>query len=227
MSAAAPVGSRPAPLLVYGGTFDPVHEGHVAIATGAADALGIRCGLLIPAGDPPHRSAPQAPGPLRAAMLRRAFARDARFCVDERELRRAAPSYTVDTLLELRAELGTEVPLVLLLGADAFLGLPTWSRWQRLAGLAHLAVFARPGIALDPSAPTWPAGIAPPVGDPARLREATAGHCVILPAPVSTASSTAIRAAFARGEAAPAGLPPAVSSLLREQGNPYARAGRP
>jgi nicotinate-nucleotide adenylyltransferase len=217
MSAAA----RPSPLLVYGGTFDPVHEGHVAVASGAADALGIRCGLLIPAGDPPHRAAPHAPGPLRAEMLRIAFADDPRFRVDERELRRAAPSYTVDTLAELRRELGSGVPLVLLLGADAFLGLPGWSRWQQLAGLAHFAVFARPGEDLDPTSAAWPPGIPWPAADPRVLRECPAGRCVVVPVPVSTVSSTAIRAAFARGDEHPEGLPPAVLSRLMEHGNPY------
>jgi nicotinate-nucleotide adenylyltransferase len=214
-------GDRPAPLLIYGGTFDPVHVGHVAIAGAAADALGIRCGLLIPAGDPPHRAAPRAPGLLRAEMLRRAFAGDPRFRVDERELRRSAPSWTVDTLADLRAELGCEQPLVLLLGADAFLGLPSWSRWQQLAGLAHFAVFARPGVDLDPAGPSWPAGIPAPAVDPATLRDAAAGRCVVLPAPVSSASSTAIRAAFARGEREPPGLPPSVAALLQATGNPY------
>jgi nicotinate-nucleotide adenylyltransferase len=219
---AASAGERPPPLLVYGGTFDPVHDGHVAIATRAADVLGIARCLLIPAGDPPHRAAAQAPGPLRAEMLRRAFAGDPRFEVDERELRRTGPSWTVDTLGELRRECGPEVPLVLLLGADAFLGLPGWSRWRQLGELAHFAVFARPGTVLDAERPDWPPGVAAPATEPAVLREAPAGRCVVFPAPVSALSSTALRAALGRGEVPAAGLPPAVAELIRSAGNPYA-----
>jgi nicotinate-nucleotide adenylyltransferase len=213
-----------APLLIYGGTFDPVHDGHVAIARAAADALAIDQVLLIPAGAPPHRAPPRAAAPLRAEMLRRAFAGDPRFVVDERELRRDAPSYTVDTLASLRAEFGPQRPLVLLLGADAFLGLPSWHRWQEVPRLAHLAVFARPGVRLAPGSADWPAGVAAPSDDPARLRETPAGECLLLPMPVSSVSSTAVRAAFARGERDPPGVPAAVAELLQAAGDPYREA---
>jgi nicotinate-nucleotide adenylyltransferase len=211
------------PLLVYGGTFDPVHEGHVAVARAAADALDIGRVLLVPAGDPPHRGAPHAAGALRAAMLRRAFADDPRFVVDERELHRGRPSYTVDTLRSLRSELGPLVPLVLLLGADAFLGLPGWHRWTELSRLAHFAVVARPGVRLDPLGGDWPPGVAPPAADPAVLRAQPAGGCVIVTSRPSEASSTAIRAALAAGDPRPAGLPERVAQLLEEAGNPYPR----
>jgi nicotinate-nucleotide adenylyltransferase len=216
-----PAGSRPAPLLIYGGTFDPVHDGHVAIARGALEALGIERALLIPAGRPPHRAAPRASGPLRAAMLRAAFAGDPRLVVDERELQRDGPSWTVDTLAALRAELGAAQPLVLLLGADAFLGLPGWHRWQEIPRLAHLAVFARPGVSLAPGSPDWPPGIPAPLADPRQLSERPAGDCVLLPAALSSVSSTELRAAFARGEQRPAGMPPAVAALLHAAGDPY------
>ena len=98
------------PLLVYGGTFDPVHRGHVAVANAAADVTGATRVLLIPCGDPPHRDKPMASGALRAELLRLAFADDPRFVVDERELARAGPSYMVDTLADIRAELGSTAP---------------------------------------------------------------------------------------------------------------------
>jgi len=209
-----------APLLIYGGTFDPVHSGHVAVAVTAADAIGAARVLLIPAGDPPHRAAPHAPGALRAELLRRAFAGDQRFVVDERELRRQRRSYTVDTLLDLRAELGPYQPLVLLLGADAFLGLPGWHRWREIPTLAHLAVLPRPGVALDPRAASWPDAVAAPVDDPARLAESPAGECLLLPGSVSSVSSTQVRDALARGET-PEGLPAVVIDALVRAGNPY------
>lgn len=211
----------PPPLLIYGGTFDPVHEGHVAIARHSLDALGLDQAALVPCGDPPHRERPVATGAQRAEMLRRAFGHDPRFRVDERELRRDGPCYTIDTLEELRADLGREQPLVLLLGADAFRGLPTWHRWREVPRLAHLAVFARPGITLDPAASDWPEAVHAPVDDPAVLRERAAGCCVLLPVALSGHSSTAIRAGFAAGQTRPDGLPAAVADWLLQVGNPY------
>ncbi len=202
------------PVLVFGGTFDPVHEGHVAVAAAAADALGVGQVRLIPAGDPPHRAPPQASAAERVEMLRLAFGDDDRFVIDQREIRRGGRSYMVDTLADLRREIGPHVPLILLLGADAFLGLPSWHRWRELLRLAHLAVFPRPGIALRFGTAAWPDGVSAPVVDPAALRCSPAGQCVVLAQPVSGHASTAIRAALAAGERRPAGLPPAVADWI-------------
>jgi nicotinate-nucleotide adenylyltransferase len=113
-----------------------------------AEAVGIERVLFIPAGQPPHRGAPRTAAAHRLEMVRRAIAGNPRFEVDAREVQSPRPSYTVDTLTELRAELGTEQPLCLLLGADAFLDLPSWHEWRRLFDLAHIAVAARPGAPL-------------------------------------------------------------------------------
>jgi nicotinate-nucleotide adenylyltransferase len=110
-----------------------------------AEAIGLDRVKFIPAGQPPHRRAPHTEARHRLEMTRRAVAGNPRFAVDERELVRAAPSYTVDTLAALRAELGEAQPVWLLLGADAFLGLPGWHEWKRLFALAHIAVAERPG----------------------------------------------------------------------------------
>jgi len=202
-----------APLLVYGGTFDPVHAGHVAVARAAADVLGVERALLIPCGDPPHRQAPQAPGALRARMLRLAFAEDPRFVVDERELQRHGPSYTVDTLSELRHQYGPNLPLVLLLGVDAANGLPSWRDPRRLAELCHLFVVERPGVCLGDAvyALGWQA-----TDDVDVLRISPAGALLHRPIAVSGASSTAIRTALARGVTPPE-LPPAVAAWLRDR----------
>jgi len=133
------------PIGVFGGTFDPIHFGHLRLAEEMADALGLSQVRFIPAGQPPHRAAPRTAAAQRLAMVRRAIAGNPRFVADAREVESARPSYTVDTLTALRAELGNDQPLWLLLGADAFLGLPGWHEWRQLFELANIAVAARPG----------------------------------------------------------------------------------
>lgn len=136
--------SRFRPLAIFGGTFDPIHNGHLRVAWEAAEFLDAEL-RVVPASVPPHREQPTAGPHARLAMVRAALAGQNRLGLDARELNRTGPSYTVDTLLELRGELGPERPLVLLVGADAFSGLPQWHRWRELFELAHIGVLARPG----------------------------------------------------------------------------------
>lgn len=130
---------------VMGGTFDPIHVGHLRLAEEMAEALALDQVRFIPAGQPPHRDMPRTSASHRLEMVRRAVAGNPRFTVDAREVEQPAPSYTVDTLTALRAEFGPDRPLWLLLGADAFAGLPAWHRWPQLFALAHIAVATRPG----------------------------------------------------------------------------------
>jgi nicotinate-nucleotide adenylyltransferase len=132
------------PLAIFGGTFDPVHLGHLSVAWEASELLDADVHLL-PASVPPHRPPPIASAQQRVAMLRAALQGQSRLALDTRELEREGPSYTIETLLDLRAELG-ERPLVLLIGADAFAGLPGWHRWHELFDLAHIGVLSRPGV---------------------------------------------------------------------------------
>jgi len=144
------------PLGLFGGTFDPVHFGHLRLAQEMADLLGLAKVRLIPAGQPPHRDTPRTAPEHRLAMVRLAAADNPLFEVDEREVLKPTPSYSVETLAGLRAELGPERSLVLLLGADAFLGLATWHRWEELFTLAHIAVAQRPGFAMESWATAMP-----------------------------------------------------------------------
>jgi len=130
---------------ILGGTFDPIHFGHLRLAEEMAEAIGLERVLFIPAGRPPHRGAPRTEAAHRLEMVRRAVAGNPHFAADAREVTSPRPSYTVDTLTGLRAELNQEQPLWLLLGADAFLELPTWHEWRQLFELANIAVAARPG----------------------------------------------------------------------------------
>jgi nicotinate-nucleotide adenylyltransferase len=132
------------PLAIFGGTFDPIHIGHLSVAWEAAELLDAEV-RLMPASVPPHRQPPTASAEQRVAMLRAALRGQSRLTLDTRELDRSGPSYTIDTLHELRKEFGDR-PLVLLLGADAFAGLRSWYRWRELFDVTHIGVINRPGV---------------------------------------------------------------------------------
>lgn len=129
---------------VFGGAFDPVHFGHLRTALELLEFAGLEEVRFIPTGVPPHRDPPRADGAARLALLRAAVEGEPRFSVDDRELMRAGPSWTVDTLVELRAEFPAR-PICLVVGMDAFLGLAQWHRWEEIVELAHLLVAHRPG----------------------------------------------------------------------------------
>jgi len=134
------------PIGIFGGTFDPIHVGHLRTAHELLTGLDLAEVRFIPSRLPPHRPPTVAPEALRLRMLEAALEGLPGFRVDGRELLRPGPSFMVDTLASLRAELGTR-PICLLLGLDAFLGLPTWDRWRELPELAHIVVARRPGFA--------------------------------------------------------------------------------
>ncbi|HMM54823.1 MAG TPA: nicotinate-nucleotide adenylyltransferase [Candidatus Desulfobacillus sp.] len=204
------------PLGLLGGTFDPVHYGHLRLAEEAREALRLAQVAWIPAGRPPHRAPPCAAAIHRLEMVRLAVAGNDGFLVDDGEVRADAPSFTVVTLERLRAQMPRR-PLVLLLGADAFLGLPTWHRWEQVLELAHLGVAARPGFPLQPN--TWPEALAQPCAgrfgsDAGVLRQSPAGRIVgfdMTPLPVS---ASGLRARLAAGRSARYLLPDAVREYI-------------
>lgn len=134
------------PIGIFGGTFDPIHFGHLRLAQELAQGLGLGEVRFVPAGRPPHRAEPSVSSAQRVEMVRLAIAGNPAFRLDQREIAKAGPSYTVDTLNDLRSELGLTQSICLLMGADAFLGLTTWHRWQELFDLAHIAIAHRPGF---------------------------------------------------------------------------------
>ena len=137
----------PSVLGVFGGTFDPIHCGHLELARELREKLALSSVRFIPAGQPPHRGAPAASAQHRLAMVELAVANHPGLEVDTREIERKGRSYTVTTLEELHEEDRART-LALILGADAFLGLETWHRWREVFELAHLVVVARPGVTL-------------------------------------------------------------------------------
>ena len=206
-------------LLFYGGTFDPVHDGHLAIARAARDALDCTV-RLVPAADPPHRAPPGADALQRAAMLDLAVAGETRLCVDRRELLRDAPSYTVDTLRGLRADHGDRASIAWLVGADSLIGLPTWREWQALFDLAHFVVAERPGFDLDA---VLPPALAEALagrwaGTASDLRMAPAGRLFRLRQPLHAGSATDVRASIAAGDAWESLVPAAVAAYIRRHG---------
>jgi nicotinate-nucleotide adenylyltransferase len=203
------------PTGILGGTFDPIHYGHLRLGEELGDAMGLEQVRLIPAKLPPHRADPQVNAQDRLAMARLAAAGNPRFLVDDRELRREGLSYTADTLLELRSELGDQVPLCLMLGVDAFVALTTWSRWRQLFGLAHLIVATRPGYTLEVDQ------LPEPLGSLTRERIAkgfgtTASGCVILrEISALDISASSIRQALAQGRSTRYLLPDSVLDYIR------------
>lgn len=189
------------PLGLLGGTFDPVHFGHLRLAEEAREALDLPQVLWLPSGLPPQRKQPRASAADRLAMVRLGIADNPHFVLDDAEAAAATPSYTVPLLERLRARHGKR-PLVLLLGSDAFLGLPTWHRWQDLFGLAHIAVATRPGFELagEDMAPALAAEFAPRLGhEPAELKAAPAGRIVPFAMTPLSISASLIRARLAAG----------------------------
>ena len=132
------------PLALYGGTFDPVHFGHLRTALEVGEALGGAEVRMLPAHVPPMRDAPGAGAEQRRRMVELAIEGVEGLALDDRELRREGPSYMVDTLAEVREEIGDQ-PICLILGMDAFARLDGWHEWKRLLELAHLVVMNRPG----------------------------------------------------------------------------------
>ncbi|MDB5888670.1 MAG: nicotinic acid mononucleotide adenylyltransferase [Rhodocyclales bacterium] len=145
-SSSAPLGT---PLGILGGTFDPIHVAHLRLAQEALEACALGSVRFIPAGRPMHRHQPGASAADRLEMVRLALSGYTQFELDESEVLSEQPSYTVPTLERLRLNYGAQRPLVLLLGAEAFLGLSRWHRWRELFALAHIAVATRPGHVIE------------------------------------------------------------------------------
>ncbi|GJM20289.1 MAG: putative nicotinate-nucleotide adenylyltransferase [Planctomycetota bacterium] len=191
-----------------GGSFDPVHAGHLYVARAALEHLDLDRVLFVPAARPPHKlDKRQAPGDDRLALLRLACADEARFQVHDLELRRDGPSYSIDTALALHDELGADAQLFYVIGADTLADLASWYRIQDLARLVTFASVAREGTPLDTSA------LASVAGDAA----AQAARDHLLELPPHPASSTAIREALLAGEHAEH-LPPGVFDEIRRRG---------
>ncbi|MEZ5565567.1 MAG: nicotinate-nucleotide adenylyltransferase [Gammaproteobacteria bacterium] len=199
----------------WGGTFDPVHFGHLRTAQELLYGLALAEIRFVPCWLPPHRPAPVAPESLRLRMLEAAVDGVPGLKVDDRELNRAGPSYMVDTLISLRADLGSQ-PLCLILGFDAFLGLPTWHRWHEIPDLAHLVVARRPGFTTTADGELGDLLRARVSQDSTDLHKVSAGRIVIRDVTRLEISASAIRSQVAVGGDPRFLLPDAVRDLIIE-----------
>ena len=205
------------PVGILGGTFDPVHHGHLRLALELYETLDLASVHLIPLHDPSHRAAPETAPKHRLAMLEQAVKDVHGLIADDRELLRGGVSYTVDTLEELRAELGPATPLCLFVGMDAFHGLQDWHRWEHIPALAHIVVVHRPGAILpDAGDCRRRLGLSLET-DPGVLLETLAGRLLLVDLPLLDISSTRIRALLAAGRNPRYLLPEAVIGYLQTQ----------
>jgi nicotinate-nucleotide adenylyltransferase len=203
------------PIGLFGGTFDPIHFGHLRTAFELQQTLGLTEVRFLPTGNPPHRDHPLADANLRLAMVRAAVADQPRFVVDDREVRRSGVSYSVDTLTELRAEY-PDRSLCLLLGMDAFLGLPNWHRWRDLMDLAHIVVAHRPGWKAPTQGPLGELMVDRGTGSVQELHRGAAGRIYIQAVTQLEISSTELRQLIVAGRDPRYLVPDAVCDIIRE-----------
>lgn len=207
-----PATGRIAPRILFGGTFDPVHEGHLTVARAVRDRF--RCPVtLLPAGRPPHRAVPHATAAQRLAMLELALASEPGLAIDDRETRQDGPNWTITTVETLRRELPPSTPLLLVIGMDSLRNFRHWHRWQDILGNAHLVACSRPGEAIP--GPDELGGIAACLADdPDDLLDSPGGRVLIERTTAANMTATRIRAALAAGTL-PDGLAPAVLDYIR------------
>lgn len=213
------------PIGILGGTFDPIHYGHLRTAMELRECLGFAEVRFVPCRFPPHDKAPLAPVDLRLAMLAAAVRDTTGFVIDERELNREGPSYSFDTLTSMRQDF-PERPLCLIVGMDAFAGLTSWHRWQELLTLAHIVVAHRPGAA-PPNDDALQALLDQRRSiDPADLGRESFGRILLHSVTQLDISSSAIRDGMARGEKQKFLLPDRVVEMIESSGCYTAAARR-
>jgi nicotinate-nucleotide adenylyltransferase len=205
------------PIGLFGGTFDPIHYGHLRTAFELWQALGLAEVRFMPTGSPPHRDQTHASAEDRLAMVRAAIAGQPAFTVDDREVRRVGVSYSVDTLTELRGE-NADRSLCLLLGMDAFLGLPNWHRWRELLDLAHVVIAHRPGWKAPTSGPLGEVMVDRGTGAIRELHERAAGRIYVHAVTQLEISSTELRQLIVAGHDPRYLVPDEVRRIIRETG---------
>lgn len=200
---------------LFGGTFDPIHSAHLRMALALRDELRLDEVRLIPAGVPYHRDqSPDASPAQRLEMARLAISGQTGLSLDPREVERPRAAYTVETLREIRAEVGPDLPLWWLLGADSYAQLESWRHWQELLQLANLAVAGRPGFD--------PAQLSPALAKLWHERQtgqldAASGIIRHLALPPLDVSASELRQQLARGNAPAQLIPPAVLDYIARQ----------
>jgi nicotinate-nucleotide adenylyltransferase len=214
----APRSNATALVGVFGGTFDPVHYGHLRSGLELVERLQLEQLRLMPNAQPPHRDSPSCSAEHRAAMVELAVAGEPRLVCDARELRRSGSSYSIDSLIELRGELGTQHALCLVMGCDAVQDIVRWHRWQELLDWAHIVVIARPGWTLPRTGEVarWLREHRAPNADALRLQDA--GRIFIEELRPLAISSTEIRELLLAGRSPRYLLPQSVLDYIQQHG---------
>ncbi|WP_347332030.1 nicotinate-nucleotide adenylyltransferase [Marinimicrobium locisalis] len=202
---------------LLGGTFDPIHLGHLRLALEVRESLGLDHVRLLPCHQPPHRAAPNVGSAERTEMLRLALADCPELQLDARELERDGPSYTLETLKSLREELGEDARLVWILGCDAFVGLEKWHRWRELLDWANFLVVSRPGWDIPTQGPLA-AWLSEHGVEPRSLLDRPAGGIAVQTLRLLPISATEIRALIQSGSSPQFLLPDSVWHAIRERG---------
>lgn len=202
---------------IFGGTFDPIHIGHLRIALELKQQLQLDEMRLLPCYLPPHRPTPGASASQRVEMLEMALQGCSELQVDKRELQRDKPSYTYDTLCELRTQVGAQTSLCLCMGMDSFATLDSWHNWDQLLQLAHILVVARPGWCL-PDAGVLADLVQSCRADNTAIRQQAAGAIVVLEQRLLPISATDIRAQIRAGNSPQFLVPDAVWNYIRCNG---------
>jgi nicotinate-nucleotide adenylyltransferase len=205
------------PIGLFGGAFDPIHYGHLRTAFELWQALKLAQVRFLPTGNPPHREAPLTTPELRVQMVSAAIAGISAFVVDDRELRRRGMSYSVDTLTELRADY-PDRSLCLMVGMDAFLGLPTWHRWRDIFDLAHVVVAHRPGWKAPMTGPLGEVMVDRGTGSVRDLHTALAGRIYVHAVTQLEIASTDLRQLILSGKDLRYLVPDAVRELILSTG---------
>lgn len=200
---------------VFGGTFDPVHFGHLRPALEVMEKLGLAEVRMLPSARPPHRGQPRVTAEHRLAMLKLALSGQSRLVADDCELRREGPSYMVDTLETLQQRFPA-APLALVIGQDAANGLDRWHHWRRLFDLAHIVIMRRPGTQTHYAAPLADEMNDRLADNPSCLHKQAAGCVLPLQITQLDISATTIRGMFAKGRSPDFLTPPAVIDYIRQ-----------
>ncbi|MBL4583748.1 MAG: nicotinate-nucleotide adenylyltransferase [Pseudomonadales bacterium] len=201
-----------------GGTFDPLHFGHLRMARELKQAIAAGQFRLVPCGDPYHKAHPVSPASQRVKMLELALANDAELDLDTRELKRDGPTYSYDTLVSLRQELGADASLIMVMGMDSFLSLPKWHNWQKLTELGHILVVHRPGSeqALSEPLQSWYANCKATQLE--QLRSSSHGLVFDLRMTMLDISATQIRGLLSEGQSPQYLLPESVLEYINQTG---------
>lgn len=204
-------------IALYGGTFDPIHYGHLKPVEALAKQVALQQVTIMPNNVPPHRPQPRADSQQRKAMVQLAIAGNPLFKLDDRELQRETPSYTVETLEQLRAEIGSEQPLAFIVGQDSLLSLQRWHRWETLLTLCHLLVCQRPGYSVSMETAEEQQWLdAHQTLSVEQLHTQPAGKIYLAQTPMYDISATAIRQRLEQHLPCDDLIPPTVEEFIRQ-----------